>query len=253
MNTRLCLVEGWMLLALSATSFAQIGFQNGSFNSPGLPSGQPAQALDPSGSTFITGWTTVPGYNGTASGAVEYVGAWSQDPGGYCVELGYYSGVNAIKQTFSTTPSRPHLASFWLATDPFNGPPAILRVSAAGTSSDYQAPPGSGDSRAMGWQQQSFVFTSDNTGSTTLWFGNVVGIPAIDSITITEVPEADSDDDGVPDAQDHCPNTAPGAIVDADGCSGVPAPAMSAPMMIGLAMGLILVGLLRVARSRWST
>ena len=31
--------------------------------------------------------------------------------------------------------------------------------------------------------------------------------------------ETDQDNDGVPDSQDHCPGTAPGAIVDADGCS----------------------------------
>jgi hypothetical protein len=190
MNTQLRFVGSWMLIALPVASFAQAGFQNVTFDLPGH--GAPATALFSPGNTFITGWTTVPGYNGTYSGSVEYLADRSQDPGGSCVELGYYFGVNAIEQTFSTAPNQPHLVSFWLATDSYNGPPARLRVSAAGTSGDYQAPPGSGDQRAMGWLSQSFVFTSDNSGSTTLWFGNVAGIPAIDTIAVTVVPEPGS-------------------------------------------------------------
>jgi len=189
MNTRLCLVGSWILIALPLTSQAQIGFQNGAFDSPGLTNGQPAVPLFPAGNNFITGWTTMTGYNGTYNGSVEYLADRSQDSGGYCVELGYYFGVNAIGQTFSTAPNQPYVVSFWLATDSYNGPPALLRVSAAGTSEDYQAPPGSGDQRAMGWQPQSFAFTSDNSGSTTLWFGNLVGIPAIDTVTVAAVPE----------------------------------------------------------------
>src|SRR5678815_4722663 len=103
MKAHLYVIEGCaLLLTLSGTSFAQTGFQNGSFDLPGLTNGQPALAIEPSGSTFITGWTTVPGYDGTATGTVEYLGDRAQDPGGYCVELGYYFGVNAIEQTFAT-------------------------------------------------------------------------------------------------------------------------------------------------------
>jgi hypothetical protein len=188
MKTRLRFVGSWMLIALPVASFAQTEFQNGTFDLPGLP-GNEAQALFLSGSTFITGWTTVPGYTLTYRGSVEYLGDRSQDPGGYCVELGGYYGTNAIEQTFSTAPNQPYLVSFWLATDAYNGPPALHRVSAAGTSADYQAPPGTGDQGAMGWQPQSFAFTSDNSGSTTLWFGNLWGVPAIDTIAVTAVPE----------------------------------------------------------------
>lgn len=39
------------------------------------------------------------------------------------------------------------------------------------------------------------------------------------SALITHVPNPDSDGDGVPDAQDDCANTAPGAPVNASGCS----------------------------------
>jgi len=181
-----------VLVALPVTSFAQTGFQNGTFDSPGLSAGQPAAALFAPGSTLIAGWSTVSGYNGTYSGSVEYVGDRSQDPGGYCVELGYYFGINAIEQTFSTAPHQQYRVSFWLATDPYNGPPALLRASAAGMSADYQAPPGSGDQLAMGWQPQSFFFTADGSGSATLWFGNLAGVPAIDTVAVTAVPEPGS-------------------------------------------------------------
>lgn len=139
--------------------------------------------------TSITGWTSALGYNGTYTGSVGYFAERSQDPGGHSVELGYYNGVNAIEQTFGIAPNQPYLVSFWLATDCCNGPPAVLRVSAGGASADYQAPPPTGDWFAMGWQQHSFMFTSDNTASTTLWFGNVSGIVAIDAITVSPVPE----------------------------------------------------------------
>jgi len=178
-----------MFLGLTAGVFAQTGFQNGAFSLPGPPNGQSALALPVVGSTFITGWTTAPGFNGAYSGSVEYLGDRSQDPGGCCVELGYYLGINAIQQTFGTAPHQPYQVSFWLATDSYNGPPGIMRVSAGGTFADYQAPAGSGDARTMGWQLQSFSFISDNTGSTTLWFGNIVGIPALDTITVIPVPE----------------------------------------------------------------
>src|SRR4051812_9649201 len=85
---------------------AQVGFQNGSFDLPGLPSGQSATAIFSPNSTFLTGWTTVPGYAGTWSGSVEYFGDRSLDPGGYSVELGYFFGVNAIQQSFTTRPDQ---------------------------------------------------------------------------------------------------------------------------------------------------
>ncbi|MHB8521367.1 MAG: DUF642 domain-containing protein [Limisphaerales bacterium] len=189
MNARSPFVGSWLLIVVPMALFAQGTFQNGTFDSPGLRSDQPLLTLFPAGNTFITGWTTVSGYDGTYTGSVEYLVDRSQNPTAYWVEVGYYFGVNAIEQTFSTTPNQPYLVSFSLATDPLNGPPALLRVSAAGTSADYQAPPRSGSLKAMGWQRQSFVFTSDKSGSTTLWFGSLTGVAAIDTIAVTAVPE----------------------------------------------------------------
>jgi hypothetical protein len=166
---------------------------NGDFNSLGLPPGQSAQAL-PVNSSFLTGWLTVPGIDGTYSGTVEYFHDRSQDPGGYSVELGFYDGASGLQQTFNTTASQSYVVTFWLATDPFNGTaPGRLRVSAGGTSADFTAPLPTGSSTAMGWQEETFAFTSDGSGSTTLLFQNLPGphgaIPAIDTISVSAVPE----------------------------------------------------------------
>ena len=105
-------------------------------------------------STFITGWLTVPGYDGTFTGAVEYFHDRSQDPGGYSVELGFYDGSTGLQQTFSTSLNQVYFVTFWLATDPFNGSsPGRLRVSAGGTSMDCTATLPTGSAAAMGRQQ----------------------------------------------------------------------------------------------------
>lgn len=189
LKTPLLYLVGSLILFGSPVASAQVGFQNGTFDSPAIPSHVSVGNLWVPGDTSITGWTSALGYNGTYTGSVGYFAERSQDPGGHSVELGYYNGVNAIEQTFGIAPNQSYLVSFWLATDCCNGPPAVLRVSAGGASADYQAPPPTGDWFAMGWQQHSFMFTSDNTASTTLWFGNVSGIVAIDAITVSPVPE----------------------------------------------------------------
>lgn len=189
MKTPLLFLAGCLILISSPVASAQVGFQNGTFDSPVIPSNVSVVNLYVPGDTSITGWTSALGYNGTYTGTVGHFANRSQDPGGHSVALGYYNGVNAIEQTFGLAPNQAYQVSFWLATDCCNGPPAVLRVSASGASADYQAPPGSGDVFAMGWEQHSFLFTSDNSASTTLWFGNVRGIAAIDTITISPVPE----------------------------------------------------------------
>ncbi len=146
-------------------------------------------ALWSPGDTFVTGWTTALGYDGTYTGSVQYIRDQGHDPGGNSVELGYYFGTNAIEQTFTTVPDQWYLVSFWLATNAYNGPSAQLRVLAGGMWEDFQAPAGSGDSSEMGWEPHSFAFPSESDGTTTLWFGNLAGIAAIDAITIVAVPE----------------------------------------------------------------
>jgi hypothetical protein len=186
MRTVLCLFGSWIYLSGGAVgSFAQGSFQNGDFESPGLPVEFPLRALFSAGDTSITGWTTVPGTNGTYIGSVEYV-RYPQD--NHFVELGYYFGMNGLRQTFSTDPNQPYLVTFSLATDALNGPPAWLRVSAGGPVADYAALGSVGG--MMQWQEQSFLFTSDASGSTTLTFYNGAGtIPVIDTIAVTPVPE----------------------------------------------------------------
>ena len=140
MATYLSKILLWVCLVLFAlpASVVKADLINGGFDSPG--GDQPAQGLGVN-STFITGWLTVPGYEGTFTGAVEYFHDRSQDPGGYSVELGFYDGSTGLQQTFSTSLNQVYFVTFWLATDPFNGSsPGRLRVSAGGTSMDYTAP-----------------------------------------------------------------------------------------------------------------
>jgi hypothetical protein len=176
------------LLVLIPVAGLKADIINGTFNSPGLPPGQEEQGL-PVNSSFITGWTTVPGYNGAVDGTVEYLDQWSQDPGGYSAELGAYFTFIGIQQTFATLPNQSYLATLWLATDPFNGPPAEIRASAGNTVASFAAAPGTGNEQDLDWQQVSFLFTSDGSGLTTLQLQNTVGVAAIDTISVTAVPE----------------------------------------------------------------
>ena len=186
-----------MFLCMIPVTAIEASVINGSFDSPGLPPGQEDRGLGLNESSFITGWLIVPGYDGTYSGGVEYVHGFSQDDGGYSVELGAYFGINGIEQAFASLPGQQYLVTFWLVTDPFNGPPARLRASAGGTTADFLAAPGTGNGENPGWQEESFFFTSDGSGSTTLLFenlpeGSTPTIPAIDTITVTAVPEPSS-------------------------------------------------------------
>jgi hypothetical protein len=173
------------LLVLACVS-GQADFQNGDLSKWGLPEGFSALAMWP-GHTNIAPWEIVRGVDGAFSGSVEYIDAWSHDRGGACVELGYYYGTNGIQQTFDTLPNREFEVTFWLATDPFNGPAASVRVSAAGSVADYVAGPGTGNQNALGWTQNRFRFTSDNSGYTTLLFESLIGIAALDSIEINPI------------------------------------------------------------------
>jgi len=146
--------------------------------------------LDP-GSTFVEGWTAVRGTNGTFTQFVAYMrddgnpfgGRDSQDPGGYFVELGYFFGMNGIQQTFSTAPNQLYKVIFWAATDPFNGPPGQLHVSAGQFAGDFTAEGSS--SFFMRWREHSFLFMSDASGLTTLTFQNGGGtLPCIDTISV---------------------------------------------------------------------
>ena len=57
------------------------------------------------------------------------------------------------------------------------------------------------------------------------WYVNVrsAGFPDGELRGQIVLPGPDNDGDGVPDSRDHCPNTPPGAVVDASGCSVVQA------------------------------
>jgi hypothetical protein len=129
------------LLVIMPVTSIQADVINGTFNSPGLPPDQSEQGLGVN-SSFITGWLTVPGYNGASDGIVEYVSGLSQDLGGNSVELGTYFTFIGIQQTFATVPNQSYLATLWLATNPYNGPPAEIRASAGNTVANFAAAPG---------------------------------------------------------------------------------------------------------------
>ena len=52
-----------------------------------------------------------------------------------------------------------------------------------------------------------------------LWYVNITSAMHPNGALRGQMLPADGDGDGVPDDQDECPNTAPGAVVDANGCS----------------------------------
>ena len=181
------------LLLVIPVASVRADLVNGSFSSPGLNT--PEQSVS-FGSTLITGWQVVKGYNGGTTGVVEYTSGISQDPGGYSVELGAYFVFGGLQQTFATLPNQAYAVTFWLATDPYNGPQAQMLASAGGTTVDFVAPLPTGNDANPGWQQESFVFTSDGSGSTTLLFQDLLGVSSqipsaafIDTVSVVAVPE----------------------------------------------------------------
>ena len=113
------------------------------------------------------------------------------------MEFGAYYGSTGLEgQILTTLPNQDYQVMFWLASDPFSGlAPGRLRVSAGGYSLDFTAPPRTDDATAAGWVPETFAFTSDGSGQTTLLFQNYGGPiysfspPMIDTVSITAVPE----------------------------------------------------------------
>jgi hypothetical protein len=166
--------------------------QNGGFEittlTPNIQPGYHHLALGP-GNTDITGWVTTHGYNPAApAGVIQYI---SGPQIGARVELGTYQTLAGIQQTFATVPNRSYTISFSLASNPINPHlgSAKLRVSAGGSFADYTAPAPTGNELDLGWQLKQFNFIADNTGMTTLQFGNLQGLPAIDNVSVVPEPQ----------------------------------------------------------------
>src|SRR6267378_2065995 len=154
---------------------------NGSFElGSNLAAGQ--AMVVPSGGGAINGWSV------GANGVLYCDGAyWEPLDGSRTIGLNTASGPGTIGQSFATYPGAHYRALFFLAGDP-TGAPAIkhLRVSAAGTSSDYTFDTTSLWPWHMAWDVFYFSFTA-NSNPTLLEFTSLdagSAGPAIDSVRV---------------------------------------------------------------------
>lgn len=165
-------------LAVAASARAANLIVNGSFESG--PATTDALLLG-AGSTAITGWVV-------SRANVDYVGTrWTAAEGFRSVGLnGTVPG--GISQTFATIPSEQYTVRFYMAGDPETLPfIKRLRVSAAGSSQDFDVDLTGMWSWDPGWNPRMFHFSASTT-STTLNFASLdsgEAGPAIDSVTVS--------------------------------------------------------------------
>ena len=175
------------LLATNPASAINL-IKNGSFENSSLGSGFGFQELS-NGSTAINDWTVT-------NGSVDYVNAyWQNSNGSFSLDLsGWQAG--SIAQTFVTQPGNQYsvsfdLAGFDLAGNVQDGPTVkTLRLSAGGSSQDFNFDVTGKTLANMGWLSQTFGFVADSN-STTLSFAslnNTATGPALDNVVVTAVP-----------------------------------------------------------------
>jgi len=172
--------------------------QNGSFEDGPDPG---SFASLSSGSTVITGWEVTPV-------SIDYIGTfWLASNGARSLDMNGPSAPGGIKQTFSTTPGTKYRVTFDLAgnfTEPnANNGIRTLRVSAAGTSANFDFDITGKSSTNMGWVSTFWDFTANST-TTTLEFNGANGTgagAALDNVSVmahsdpptpTSIPEPSS-------------------------------------------------------------
>ncbi len=149
-------------------------FENGPKHKPG------SFLFLPKGSSDLPGWT-IGGNSIDVHGNLQVV-----DGGKFLIDLNG-GGKGSISQSFATTAGADYRVSFLLAGNPCEGAGEVIRrvrVSVAGTSSEYAFDSTGRTKGNMGWTRHEFDFTAD-AGSTTLTFESLVGTvcgPALDAV-----------------------------------------------------------------------
>jgi choice-of-anchor C domain-containing protein len=154
--------------------------QNGSFESPALPSG--GFIFGATGTT-ITNWFV-------SQGDVDLITSWQSAEGNQSLELnGFQRG--AIQQSFATTVGQSYTVRFSLAgnPDPGNANDFVhdLRVSATGASPQtYVFDSTSHTASSMGWTNEFFTFVATATTTTVTFESLDTGNsgPALDGVSV---------------------------------------------------------------------
>jgi choice-of-anchor C domain-containing protein len=167
-------------LCLEASVAQGAPFTNGSFESATTNPGGGLILNLGAGNTSITGWTVT-------SDNIDYIGGfWRASDGNRSLDLNGCS-TGGISQTFDTTPGNRYEVKFDIAGEPFGPIIKHLRVSAAGTLTDFTFN-STGTTRSnMGWQERTFNFTASDS-TTTLAFISLDGScsgPALDNVRVS--------------------------------------------------------------------
>ena len=150
----------------AANMLTNSSFESGSFAANRSDGGMSLAT----GSTTITGWTTVNGEvnwipNGNPYGITAQNGTYSLDISGYH-DSSPYGGVS---QTVTTVAGTSYQLSFYLGVIPsttgFNGPVAV-KVSAGSASKIVNYDTGSATGSATLWQLFTYTFTATSTSTT---------------------------------------------------------------------------------------
>ena len=186
-------------------------FENGTFVDNGLG----WHTLFP-GSTTITGWLVGSSANNGSSDSIDWVGPyWQHSDGSKSLDLSG-NARGSISQSFTTVAGETYTLTFYVAGNPQCGDEIKkLRVSAGGTSEDFEFDTKDTSLSNMGWTREYFSFTATGT-TTALKFESLTSGscgPALDNVSVTLV---DSDGDGVGDNSDAFPNDATETL-DSDG------------------------------------
>ena len=170
------------LLATNPASAINL-IKNGSFENSSLGSGFGFVSV-PTNSTAINDWTVT-------SGSIDYINTlWQNSNGNFSLDLNHLQAAS-IAQTFVTQPGNQYSVSFDLAGN-LGGNPTVktLKVSAGGSSQDFNFDVTGKTLANMGWLSQTFGFVADSN-STTLSFAslnNTATGPALDNVVVTAVP-----------------------------------------------------------------
>lgn len=204
-------------------------FEEGSF----APDGNGFMSLSP-GSTAITGWRT---FSGELAWGQFPVSDWPASDGNYFLDLtGYHDSTpyGGIQQTLTTSSGTRYRITFDLSVNqdsPVSRGPITVRVEATGNSSQEFTydPPGTG----IQWGRFAYDFVAVGPSTELSFLGTFTA--GGNTINLDNVSEADTDNDGVPDTADNCPNTPNPDQADAnrdgigDVCQPPPPPCVEPP------------------------